>query len=81
MGSLFLLICLTLTFGITQMILMYYAVKGENNGVRISCIVFLIFAWIGFSVPTFLHFEKLGNIFRSDSSSWAKFKAVLFFML
>jgi hypothetical protein len=79
--SLSLLVCLTLTFGIIQNILMYYAVQGDNNGVRISCIVFLILAWIGFLVPTFLHFEKLGNIFKSDSSRCAKFKAVLFFTL
>jgi len=81
LGFLSLLVCLTLTFGIIQNILMYYAVQGDNNGVRISCIVFLILAWIGFLVPTFLHFEKLGNIFKSDSSRFAKFKAVLFFML
>ena len=75
------LVCFTFTFGITQNILMYYAVQGDNNGVRISCIVFLIFAWIGLLVPTFLHFEKLGNIFKSDSSRSAKFKAVLYFMM
>ena len=81
MGSLVMVVCLTFTFGITQNILMYYAVQGDNNGVRISCIVFLILAWIGFLVPTILHFEKIGNIFKSDSSRCAKFKAVSFFMM
>ena len=71
----------TLIFGITQTILMYFAVQGDNDGVRISCKVFLIFAWIGLLVPAFLHFDKLGNIFRSDSSHWAKFKAVLYFLM
>ena len=81
LGPLAIVICLTITFGITQNILMYYAIQGENNGVRISCIVFLILAWIGFLVPTFLNLGKLRNIFKSDASLWIKFKSTTFFLL
>jgi small GTP-binding protein len=81
LGFLAIMGCLCLTFGITQMILMYYAVNGDNNGVRISCIVFLILCYICFTVPAVLHWNRILKIFKTEASGWTKFKAVTYFLL
>lgn len=60
------------------MILMYYAVTGDNNGVRISCIVFLILVWLCFITPLVLHLTRIKSIIQSDSSRGEKFKCIFF---
>ena len=48
------LLCFTIIIGIIQSILMYYAIQGDNNGVRIFCILFLVLAWISFLAPALM---------------------------
>ena len=69
-----------MTFGITQNILMYYAVTGENNGVRISCIVFLILAYLCIIVPIGTHIHRLRNVMRADATWGTKFRIAFFFL-
>lgn len=63
------------------MILMYYAIERNNNGVRISCIVFLILVWLCCLIPTFIHLRRVKNILKSDSSFMTKLKSISYFLL